>query len=670
MIHASRRMGLDIAQFISPSNKGLHGGHYKNRSIYIPSQCGDRVEPTSQELSADWIVDIGDQYIRRIRVGNLCICSIPNSHWVTRIDEAERNVFLHTGYKEWIWLIERNTFRIEIDNELKTVWIGNTCSFTDVLKNTCLKRILTQEGFDLLNHKNHAPSSLTIYARCPYSMDVLDDVHREYIRNKKFSKDEIVAIKSVAGSGKTTTLLTIAKSQPEKQILYVAFNKSLILEVKSKLKIQKITNLIPMTFDALMYKLFTHTKGPIQGITDLKPYYIAKHVPFFEKKPFKLKKYYCDQFRKFCGNTEYDDVNEYCEKTLGQKKPLLEQLWKKCLDGSLITFDGIRKQALVFRWCLAYIDSHFDMIMIDETQDFDMVMLKMFLNDTTIPKLFVGDPKQSIYQFRGCINAFTYLPAHTKVIEFYSTFRVGNPACNRISNQLPDCWMISKSNSQTHIVNKFTDPSATYTFLARTWRVIFHEAMITPNVWIYGFDKKKDEIIALHKKLQTISNFEADNDSDDDLPKFLKSLSFGELDRLINSIESNSVDVEDAHVKMYTVHSFKGMEEEYIRIAHDVSMEQSENLYYVAITRGMLEIVIDKPCLNQSQMNKSSSTISKYFVQNTSHKDDVSNLTTDKTISDIAFDMMNEGSTFGEVESLLNGQDTSLFDIFHKKVRS
>jgi len=195
--------------------------------------------------------------------------------------------------------------------------------------------------------------------------------------------------------------------------------------------------------------------------------------------------------------------------------------------------------------------------------------------------------------------------------------------------------------------------------------------MITPNVWIYGFDKKKDEIISLHKKLQTISNFETDNDSDDDLPKFLKSLSFGELDRLINSIESNSVDVEDAHVKMYTVHSFKGMEEEYIRIAHDVSMEQSENLYYVAITRGMLEIVIDKPCLIQSQMNKNSSTISKYFVQNTFHENDASDLTTtDKTISDIAFDMMDDGSTFGEVESLLNGQDTSLFDIFHKKVRS
>jgi hypothetical protein len=131
-------MGLDIANFISDSGKTLYGGEYKNSSIYIPSNHGVHAELTSLELSADWLVDISDQYIRHIRVGNLCICSIPNSHWVTRIDEAERNVFLHTGFKEWIWLIERNTFRIEIDNELKTVWIGNVCSFADVLKNTCL----------------------------------------------------------------------------------------------------------------------------------------------------------------------------------------------------------------------------------------------------------------------------------------------------------------------------------------------------------------------------------------------------------------------------------------------------------------------------------------------------------------------------------------------------
>ena len=69
----------------------------------------------------------------------------------------------------------------------------------------------------------------------------------------------------------------------------------------------------------------------------------------------------------------------------------------------------------------------------------------MLLNDTTIPKIFVGDPKQSIYDFRGCVNAFNYLPKEALIIEFYSTFRVGNPACDIIRSKFKECWMVSKS---------------------------------------------------------------------------------------------------------------------------------------------------------------------------------------------------------------------------------
>ena len=43
------------------------------------------------------------------------------------------------------------------------------------------------------------------------------------------------------------------------------------------------------------------------------------------------------------------------------------------------------------------------MIFIDESQDFDSVMLKILLDDTNIPKLFVGDTKQAIYEWKGCI---------------------------------------------------------------------------------------------------------------------------------------------------------------------------------------------------------------------------------------------------------------------------
>jgi hypothetical protein len=140
-----------------------------------------------------------------------------------------------------------------------------------------------------------------------------------------------------------------------------------------------------------------------------------------------------------------------------------------------------------------YIDTNYDLIMIDETQDFDMIMLKMLLNDTTIPKIFVGDPKQSIYDFRGCINAFNYLPKEALIVEFYSTFRIGNPACDIIRSKFKECWMISKSKNETNFVNSF-EPNEKYVYLFRSWRVLLQTAENTKNIWIYSYDKKINEI--------------------------------------------------------------------------------------------------------------------------------------------------------------------------------
>jgi DNA transposition AAA+ family ATPase len=52
-------------------------------------------------------------------------------------------------------------------------------------------------------------------------MYLLDDIHRNYINEYMFKENDILAIKSVAGSGKTTTLLNIAKKHSNKQILSI-----------------------------------------------------------------------------------------------------------------------------------------------------------------------------------------------------------------------------------------------------------------------------------------------------------------------------------------------------------------------------------------------------------------------------------------------------------------
>lgn len=545
----------------------------------------------------DWIFNVEKQYVRKVIIGNQVICEIPHNNWENAVKVIENNLFLYTGYNDWIWLSDRESYRVEIDNKLRNVWIGELCSFQDVLDNTCLQYIITNEGKEHFNNITQKISCANvIYARCKKSMYLLDDIHRKYINSHIFKKNDIVAIKSVAGSGKTTTLLNLSKIYSNKKVLYIAFNKSLITEIKSKIKTQQIKNMYPYTFDALLYNLYISIKGNEPDITNLRPQFIGKVIPFLDGKPYKVREYYCKKFIKFCNDADNNDIYSFCLKQLGSKKPLLEQMWDKVKQDKLITFETIRKQAYINKWFKNYIDTNYDLIMIDETQDFDMIMLKMLLNDTTIPKLFVGDPKQSIYDFRGCINAFNYLPKEALIIEFYSTFRIGNPACENIRSKFNDCWMVSKSNNETNFVTSFEENDK-YIYLFRSWRVLLQTAEKTQNIWINSYDTKIVEIRNLHKKLSNRINLVDDDDDDkfeDDLPKFLSSISIQQLEELLNNITKNIVKFEDSIIKLYTTHSYKGMEDDNIRLANDIDIADDENIYYVSITRGMKKILIDE----------------------------------------------------------------------------
>ena len=417
---------IDLKKHIVDGYSKEHnmGIEFQNSKISV-----DDIISRDKTTEIDWIFNVEKQFIKKIDIGNLIVCEIPHDNWEKAVKVVENNVFLYTSFKSWIWLVDRESYRIQIDNKLRNVWIGEVCSFQDVLDNTSLQYIITTEGLNTFHCvENDCESSKIIYARCKKSMYLLDDIHRKYVCNYLFNENDILAIKSVAGSGKTTTLLNIAKKHNDKKILYIAFNKSLITEIKDKIKSQNIHNIQPFTFDALLYKLFISLKGYKPAIVDLRPQFIGKIIPFLEGKPYKVREYYCKKFLQFCNDANNNDIRQFCLTKLGDKKPLMEQMWDKSNQDKLITFETIRKRAYINRWFKDFIDNTFHLIMIDETQDFDMIMLKMFLNDTKIPKIFVGDPKQSIYDFRGCINAFNYLPKEALVIEFYSTFRVGNPA--------------------------------------------------------------------------------------------------------------------------------------------------------------------------------------------------------------------------------------------------
>jgi flagellar biosynthesis GTPase FlhF len=572
------------------------GIEFQNSPISV-----EAIQSRDAMTELDWIFNVENQYIRKVTIGNKIICEIPHDNWENAVKAVKNTVYLYTGMKEWVRLEDCENYRVEIDGKRRHVWIGIPCLFQEIHDETCIQNIITKEGISYFqNITNEVESVPIIYARCKKSMYLLDPIHRRHVNKYIFQPNEILAIKSVAGSGKTTTLLKLAQAHPDKRILYLAFNKALITEIASKLRKHNITNLFPATFDSVLYRLYILIKKREPTIVNLTPQTIHEYVPWFKGKPFDLRKYYTNLFSNFCSNEKYHIPSEFCKYTYIKNKKIsdvsiLNTLWQKVENHQLITFDSIRKCALIENWFEGNIDKMYDMIMIDETQDFDMMMLQMLLKNTTIPKVFVGDTNQAIYKWRGCINAFNHLPKNTLTIEFYSTFRVGDPACEKIREKFDNCWMISKSKNQTVLSDDESIlENEKYTYLFRTWRSLLITACETDNIWIHNFESQAEKMRKLHEKLSRFHSSIENDDFPDDLPMFLKSLTNDQLEELILKIEENIVKKSEAQYKFYTIHSYKGLEDDNIRICDDLEDKDGNidsNLYYVALTRGMKKIV-------------------------------------------------------------------------------
>ena len=87
-------------------------------------------------------------------------------------------------------------------------------------------------------------------------MVTLNNEQRKIIYHVKKGKN--VVVDAVAGTGKTTVTLKIAKSNPVKKVLQLTYNKSLKHEVREKIKKEKITNIKVHTYHSLAYNYYSN----------------------------------------------------------------------------------------------------------------------------------------------------------------------------------------------------------------------------------------------------------------------------------------------------------------------------------------------------------------------------------------------------------------------------
>ena len=90
-----------------------------------------------------------------------------------------------------------------------------------------------------------------------------------------------IKVDAVAGSGKSTTVLSIAKENPDKKILQLTYNSSLRAEIKEKVKMHDLKNLTIHTYHSLAVLHYLSTSYTDTGIR----YILYNNLPFSKQPP-------------------------------------------------------------------------------------------------------------------------------------------------------------------------------------------------------------------------------------------------------------------------------------------------------------------------------------------------------------------------------------------------
>lgn len=404
------------------------------------------------------------------------------------------------------------------------------------------------------------------------------------------SIEERIIISALAGSAKTNTLYYYAKKRPFKKILYLVYNKAMKDEADKTFG--KLSNVTIKTVHGLAYgyvgtyyrNKLTFSYKAVDIIKDLnlnwnedmelafKIHNMMNQYMLSDVKEFEDMELYKDEF----GNStaERDLIISKCKKLWNLKKDYNSNV--------KIEHDFYLK---LFHLGQKDLSHKFDIILLDEAQDSNMMVLDIIIASKVKGVVIVGDMYQQLYSWRNATNIMPFFKG--KEYTLTTSFRVSQNIAN-IANIIvkdicnKDIDMKGFNNNQKIVseINK-NEP---YVCLCRTNAYIFAEAFETlskkKNAKLffeggynsYNFNNIKDAYYFSlgHQVKNPMFNKFKDYYSMIEYAKSIEDLELIALDRMINKygyktpqivdgIKNNTVTKKEiADVIFSTIHRSKG----------------------------------------------------------------------------------------------------------------
>lgn len=442
-----------------------------------------------------------------------------------------------------------------------------------------------------------------------------------------------LAISAFAGASKTTTCIMLAEELKQNS-LYIAFNKSIADEAKTKFPAHvECRTLHSLAYEAIIKPNFK-MKKKLNGffvtkeLRDLLP-----ELDFLSNdKAIKVLNVIIELITKFCQSDKKDfkDFLESLEESIDdfdynvmQYLPYLEKVWNNLVDQNTdtkITHDVYLKlfhlQEPNFRW--------YKTIYLDEAQDSNPVTLDIVLNAARKGSqvIIVGDKHQAIYEWRGAINAFDSIPDNFINLNLTQSFRFGSNIAGKANAILKtlgcEIDVIGSGNRRT---------VSSYAVLTRTNAGLFgylvESAMRGEKVFVIG------DLKEVFNAMYTANNIKFNGDRSKRFHKQIASYETWkelleaaehnmEIAKIINLLniypnvheavtlakKAITEDLAKASYTLCTIHKSKGLEWDEVTIADDLyndntdsfDMEewlldgQNGNLAYVGITRAKVRV--------------------------------------------------------------------------------
>jgi|TARA_R110002110_G_scaffold289290_1_gene503552 superfamily I DNA/RNA helicase len=225
-------------------------------------------------------------------------------------------------------------------------------------------------------------------------------------------------VKACAGSGKTTTA-THSATFMRGNVLFLGFNKKLVVEINNKLSSMGLPNCEAKTFHAEGLKAFTSAKGRAK-VDGSKIYYLTKNytdktkelgacTPFIQKLVGLAKNQglgiegqpSIDDTEAWLGIVKHHDIPLNADVAMGDVIEIAKQVLKDSNSNfTSLDFDDMIYLPLYFD--LPF--NQYDWLILDEAQDTNVcrkLMLKKLHGGRMIA---IGDESQAIYGFTGAEN--------------------------------------------------------------------------------------------------------------------------------------------------------------------------------------------------------------------------------------------------------------------------